>query len=296
MEVLVTGGTGFIGSRLCAELDSRGHSVTALARNPAEGNLPESVATVAGDVTEYETIEPAFDGREAVVNLVALSPLYKPRGGDAMHDRIHRGGTENAVRAAEEHGVDRFVQMSGIGADPNAPTAFLRAKGRAEEIVKNAAFERVIIRPTVVFGEGCELIPFIRKVAPPYLTPLPGGGRTRMQVLWRGDLIPMLAGAVEDEEYLGGTYELGGPDRLTLAEIADLVHRANGRSTTVIPIPMPLAGLGMSIGGKIPGFPFGADQYRSLKMDLVVSSNDVDEFGVEEDDLRSLADYLGIAR
>lgn len=294
MDVLVTGGTGFIGSRLCAELDSRGHSVTALARDPDTGDLPASIERVAGDVTDPGSLDGALEGIDTVVNLVALSPLFKPRGGKDMHDRVHRAGTENVVRAAEAAGVERIVQLSGIGADPNGPTGFLRAKGQAEEIVKASDLDWVIVRPTVVFGDGGELLPFIRKVAPPYLTPLPGGGRTRMQVIWVEDLVPMLADTVEHDEYVGGTYELGGPDRLPLARIAELVHAADGRSSTVIPIPMSLAGVGMTIGGMVPGFPFGRDQYRSLKMDLVVSENDVEEFGVTEDDLRSLADYLGL--
>jgi len=296
MEILVTGGTGFIGRRLCAELDSRGHSVTAMARTPDDGDLPESVTMVTGDVTDPASIEGAFEGRDVVVNLVALSPLFKPRGGNQMHDRVTRGGTENAVREAESAGVDRFVQLSGINADPNGRTAFLRAKGQAEEIVKASEMDWVIIRPTAVFGEGGEFIPFIKKVALPYLTPLPGGGRTRMQVIWVEDLVPILADAVEGEEYVGGIYEVGGPDRLTIARIADLIHRSEGRSTAVIPIPMPLAGLGMTLGGMLPGFPFGADQYRSLQMDLVVSENDIDDFGIEESHLRSLADYLGVAQ
>jgi NADH dehydrogenase len=296
MEILVTGGTGFIGSRLCTELDSRGHTVTALARNPDESDLPESIERAAGDVTDPASLEPAMAGMDTVVNLVALSPLFKPRGGNVMHDRVHRAGTENAVRAAEDAGVDRFVQLSGINADPNGPTAFLRAKGQAEELVKASELDWVIIRPTAVFGDGGEFIPFIRKVALPYLTPLPGGGRTRMQVIWVEDLVPMLADAVEGEEHVGQTYEIGGPDRLPLARIADLVHSAAGRSTAVIPIPMPLAGFGMTLGGMLPGFPFGADQYESLKLDLVVSENDVDAFGVDETELRSLADYLGVAQ
>jgi len=296
MEILVTGGTGFIGSRLCAELDSRGHSVTAMARNPDDGDLPDSVTNVTGDITDPASIEGAFDGHDAVVNLVALSPLFKPRGGNQMHDRVTRGGTENAVREAESAGVDRFVQLSGIGADPNGPTAFTRAKGQAEEIVKASDLDWVIVRPTAVFGEGGEFIPFIKKVALPYLTPLPGGGRTRMQVIWVEDLAPILAAAVEEDEYVGGVYEIGGPDRLTIATIADLIHRSEGRSTAVLPIPMPLAGIGMAVGGLVPGFPFGTDQYRSLKMDLVVSENDVDEFGIDESELRSLADYLGVAQ
>ena len=296
MNIIVAGGTGFIGSRLCTALDSRGHSVAAMARTPDDGDLPASVSIVSGDLTEAASIEGAFDGVDVVVNLVSLSPLFKPRGGNRMHDRVHRKGTENAVRAAEAADVDRFVQMSGIHASPDAPTAYLRAKGRAEELVKGSALDWVIFRPTVAFGEGAEIVPFIRKVALPYLTPLPGGGRTRMQVIWVQDLIPMLADGVEGNEFVGGTYELGGPDRLTIARIAELVHAADGRPTNVVPIPMPLAGMGMSLGGMIPGFPFSADQYRSLKLDLVVSENDVDAFGVQESDLKPFAEYLGVER
>ncbi|MEF8974407.1 MAG: NAD(P)H-binding protein, partial [Haloarcula sp.] len=131
MDVLVVGGTGFIGQHLCRELDDRGHAVTALSRSPADATLPDGVETVAGDVTEYDSIEGAFEGQDAVYYLVALSPLFKPDGGDKMHERIHLGGTESTVQAAEEHGVDRFVQLSALGADPNGDTHYIRSKGRA---------------------------------------------------------------------------------------------------------------------------------------------------------------------
>jgi len=73
-----------------------------------------------------------------VVNLVALSPLFEPKGGNVMHDRIHRKGTENLVRAAEEGGAERFLQLSALGADPDGDTAYIRAKGQAEEIVRES--------------------------------------------------------------------------------------------------------------------------------------------------------------
>lgn len=294
MEVLATGGTGFLGSELCRELDDRGHEVTALARNPDDADLPAGVRAATGDVTEYETIAEVIDGHDAVVNLVALSPLFEPRGGNRMHDIVHLGGTQNCVRAAESGGVERFVQLSGIHADPNGPTAYLRAKGRAESVVLDASLESTIIRPTAVFGQGGEFLPFIKKVAPPYLTPLPGGGRTRFQPIARDDFIPMLADAVESDEHRGATYEIGGPEIYTLAEIAKMLHRADGRASTVVPIPMPLAGLGMTLGSVIPGFPFGTDQYRSLKLDLVVAENDVKRFGRSVDELMTLTAYLGL--
>lgn len=292
MNILVAGGTGFIGSALCRELADRDHQVTALARNPQANDLPETIDVVAGDVTDYETLPPIADGQDVFVNLVALSPLYEPKGGNQRHDHVHRGGTENCVRAAEAAGVDRFVQLSGIHADPTGPTAYLRAKGRAEEIVQESTLDWVILRPTVVFGEGGEFLPFTKKVAPPYVTPLPGGGRTRFHPIWIKDFTLILADATEDDQHTGNIYEVGGPEIYTLAEIARLVHQADGRPATIIPIPMALAGIGMTIGGAIPGFPFGPDQYRSLQLDLVVAENDIAAFGLTESDLTPLDEYL----
>jgi NADH dehydrogenase len=296
MEILVTGGTGFIGRNLSRELADRGHDVIALSRGRGDADLPAGVEWVEGDVTEPETLAEPMTGVDAVVNLVAISPLTRPKGGEGVHDAVHRAGTENVVRAAEAADVDRILQLSGIHADPNGPTAYLRAKGRAEELVRESDLEPVIVRPTTVFGDGDEIRSFVKKVAPPYVTPLPGGGRLRFQLIWVGDIVPMMADALEGEEYQGETYEIGGADVLTLAEIAKLVHRADGRPATVIPIPMALAGLGMTVGQYVPGFPFGPAQYESIQLDLVTRDNDIDAFGVDPSDLRTFREYLGLER
>ena len=293
MRVLVVGGTGFIGTALCAELKRRGHDVTALSRNPGGADLPGGVNRSMGDVTRYGSISGAFEGMDAVYNLVALSPLFKPSGGDGMHDRIHRQGTEHVVRAAAEHGVDRLVQMSALGADPDGTTAYIRSKGRAEGLVTDSGLAYTIFRPSVVFGDGGEFVSFTKLLAPPYVSALPGGGKTRFQPIWVGDLVPMLADAAADDAHVGETYEIGGPDKLTLAEIARLIHRSDGRSTTVVPVPMALAKIGLSVGDLIPGFPMGTDQYRSLQFDNVTDDNDVDAFDVRVGELTTLKAYLG---
>ena len=288
MKVLVTGGTGFIGTYLCNELADRGHDVTALARTPDGSGLADGVETAVGDVTAYDSIEGAFEGQDAVVHLVSLSPLFQPKGGDQAHFEVHLGGTENAVRAAKAHDVDRFVQMSGLGADPDGPTAFLRAKGQAEDVVRESSLDWVIVRPSVVFGEGDEFVGFTKTLTPPGIAALPGGGKTRFQPIWVGDLVPMLADAVEDDVHVGQTYDIGGPEALTLREIAKLVRRR----VAIVPIPMALAGVGLTIGGALPGFPMGPDQYRSLKVDNTTADNDVSAFGVDPDDLLTLSSYL----
>jgi NADH dehydrogenase len=297
MKVLVAGGTGFIGSYLCRALAERGHDVTALARSGGEPSEGVDVAT--GDVTDYDSIAGAVEGQDAVVNLVALSPLFEPKGGNVMHDRIHRGGTENLVRAAEDAGVEGFLQLSALGADPDGDTAYIRAKGQAEEIVRESDLDWTIFRPSVVFGEGGEFVSFTKRLKGMFapgvpLYPLPGGGKTRFQPIHVEDLVPMLADALEDDEHVGETYEIGGPETLTLRQVTDLVYEAEKKGVTIVPLPMPLAKVGLTVLGAVPGFPMGPDQYRSLQFDNTTADNDVAAFGVETDELTTLAAHLGV--
>ncbi|WP_281193999.1 complex I NDUFA9 subunit family protein [Halorubrum sp. F4] len=297
MKVLVAGGTGFIGSYLCRALVEDDHEVTAMSRSPAE--TPEGVDSAVGDVTAYDSITPAVEGHDAVVNLVALSPLFEPKGGNVMHDRIHRAGTENLVRAAEEAGADRFLQMSALGADPDGDTAYIRSKGQAEEIVRGSDLEWTTFRPSVVFGEGGEFVSFTKRLKGMFapgvpLYPLPGGGRTRFQPIHVEDLVPMLVAALESDEHVGEVYEVGGPETLTLREVTNLVYEAERKGVRIVPLPMPLARIGLTVLGAVPGFPMGGDQYRSLKFDNTTADNDVGAFGVDESEMTTLGAYLGV--
>ncbi|WP_132057956.1 complex I NDUFA9 subunit family protein [Halorussus amylolyticus] len=294
MNILVAGGTGFIGTNLVAELDDRGHDVTVLARDPDDADLPAGVERAKGDVTDVDSIEAAFEDQDAVVNLVSLSPLFKPSGG-ASHMAVHLGGTQNVIEAAERHGVRKIVQMSALGADPDGPTEYIRAKGQAEQVVEDSGLAYTTFRPSVVFGDGGEFVGFTKKLTTPYVTALPGGGKTRFQPIWVGDLVPILADGV-DEDHDGETYEIGGPEVLTMADVAKLAYRAEGKSLTVLPVPMALSKLGLTAADPIPFVPFGADQFRSLKMDNTVAHNDIDAFGVEAADLTTLAAYLGVEK
>ncbi|WP_227374696.1 complex I NDUFA9 subunit family protein [Haladaptatus halobius] len=292
MKVLVAGGTGFIGENLVRELHERGHEVTVLARNPDETDFPDAIKRAMGDVTALASIEGAFEGQDAVVNFVALSPLFKPPRG-LTHMSVHLGGTQNVVQAAEEHDVGKIVQISALGADPTGATEYIRAKGQAEEVVKGSDLRWTIFRPSVVFGEGSEFLSFTKTLTPPYLAPLPGGGKTRFQPIWVEDVVPILADGL-DEAHDGEIYEVGGPEVLTLADVAKLVRRAEGQPVTIVSLPMALAGAGLKAGGAIPGFPMGADQYRSLKFDNTVPDNDATDFGVEPEEMTTLGEYLDI--
>ena len=292
MKVLVTGGTGFIGTHLCAELAERSHEVTALSRTPSDTDLPDGVEPAIGDVTARDSLDHAFEGQEVVINLVSLSPLFKPTGGKT-HAEVHLGGTENVVDAAEDHGLRKIVQMSGLGADPNAQTEFLQTKGQAEEVVRSSNLAWTIVRPSVVFGDGGEFISFTKLLTTPYVAGLPGGGSTRFQPIWVEDLVPMVADCVE-ESHDGEIYEIGGPEVLTLADVTRLAYRAEGKPVRILPVPMVLARIGLTLAGAIPFIPMGADQYRSLGIDNTVTENDVSKFGVDSVSLRTLNEYLGV--
>jgi NADH dehydrogenase len=285
MDVLVAGGSGFIGRALCRVLVDRGHEVTAASRTPDADGLPAAVETAVADVSESD-LEELVDGHDAVINLVALPSHVQSRG--QSHEAVHFEGTRHLVAAAERTGVERFVQLSGLGVESGVDTAYFRAKRRAERVVRDADLEWVIYRPSVVFGDGCAFIPFIERISPPLATLLPGGERTWLQPIWVDDLAPMLADGLENDRHIGQCYEIGGPERLTLAET---VSRIRGGGT-VVPIPMGLAAIAAILVDPIPWVPFGRDQYRVLGLDNTTTDNDVTAFGVSPESLRTLSAYL----
>jgi uncharacterized protein YbjT (DUF2867 family) len=293
MEVHVTGGTGFVGSHLSNDLVRRGHDVVAVSRSPDSGpiEIDDAVERREGDVTQPETLD--FSGADVVVHLVALSPLVKPRG--KTHHEVTAVGTENVVEACERDGVERLVHMSALGADSDGETSYIRAKGDAESAVEESSLDAAVFRPSVVFGEGGDFVSFTKLLTTPYVTGLPGGGKNRFQPVYVEDLVEMLADAVEEEEHVGQTYEIGGPERLTLADMSRSVYEAEGKSLVVVPVPMPLARVGLAVADPLPFVPMGSDQYRSLKLDNVVEgTNDIGDFGMSVEDLTTFDEYLGL--
>ncbi|SIR00483.1 NADH dehydrogenase [Haladaptatus litoreus] len=285
MKVFVAGGSGFVGRSLCRVLDERGHNVTAASRNPDASELPASVETTTLDVRNPD-LSDVVAGHDAVVNLVALPSHSQLR--NRSHEAVHLGGTKHLVAASEATGVERFVQMSGLGVDSGVQTTYFRAKRRAERVVRESALDWVIYRPSVVFGDGCAFVPFIEQITPPVVAPLPGGGTMRMQPIWVEDLAPMFADGVEEARHAGKIYEIGGPEKPTFAEIIEAV--CDG--VTVVSVPMSVASVGFSIAERAPGVPFGRDQYRVLRHDNTTETNDVAVFGVAESDLRTFGAYL----
>lgn len=285
MNVLVAGGSGFVGRSLCRVLLDRGHGVTALSRSPITDGLPDGVETRAADITSDTLTGPVAD-HDAVVNLVALPAHVQPS--EQSHEVTHVQGTRRLIEASERAGIERFVQMSALGVDSGIETAYFDAKRRAEQTVRESSLSWVIYRPSVVFGDGCGFLSFLERWLPPVVAPFPGGGEMQIQPIWVEDLAPMLADGVEEKRHVGNAYELGGPEALSLAAVIELVCP----DRTVLSVPMPVAKAGLSVAELFPDIPLGHDQFRVLAHDNTVESNDVVAFRMAESDLRTLSAHL----
>ncbi|WP_458208627.1 complex I NDUFA9 subunit family protein [Haladaptatus sp. NG-SE-30] len=292
MNILVAGGDGFVGRNVCAELVDRGHAVTSLSRSPEAEVLPDAVELVSGDITNYDSIKEAFEAKDAAVNLTALPPLHQPRPG-TFHDTVCIGGVMNAVHAAQEHGVSRYIEMSSLGANPDSTIAYWRTQGLGDLVAQYSNLDWVILRPSFIFGEGSETFEFIKQYTTPYVTVLPAGGKQpSFQPIWVEDVARIVADAIEDDRHVGEVYDLGGPEVLTFGEVTRMLYLAEGKSVRIIPVPMQLVEIALSAAEPLQIIPLGIDQARALEMTNITDHNDITAFGLEETDLMRVAMYL----
>lgn len=279
MQNLVTvfGGSGFVGTQAVRYLAKAGWRVRVAVRNP---NLAYKMRLL-GDVGQIDvvqvnirnpaSIERALDGAIASLNLVGLLRETGRQGFQA----IHVMGTRNIAEAARKMGLTRVVQVSAIGADAKATSKYLRTKAEGEAAVREIYPDAVIVRPSIVFGNGDGF--FNRFAAMAQLSPalpLIGGGHTRFQPVFVGDVGQALAYAVADSAAAGQTYELGGPGVFSFKALMEKMLAETGQRRFLVPVPWPAANLlgqlGDLVGGIIPP-PVTADQVESLRTDNVVS-------------------------
>ena len=279
MQGLVTvfGGSGFIGAQVVRALAKRGYRVRIAVRRP---NVSYRMRTL-GEVGQIELVQAnlrnpasigrALDGAEACINLVGI--LYEQ--GRQGFQSVHARGAEEVAKAAAARGITRFVQMSALGADPESASKYARTKGIGEAAVRAAIPSAVIVRPSVVFGADDSLFNRFASLASLLpVIPLPGGGHTRFQPVFVGDLAQAIATAVIDPACAGKTYEIGGPKIYTYKELMELTLQAIHKKRFLVPLPWPVASL-LGAAAEIPGkfVPIRpvltADQVTLLKSDAV---------------------------
>ncbi|QEX14916.1 3-beta-hydroxy-Delta(5)-steroid dehydrogenase [Hypericibacter terrae] len=271
----VFGGSGFIGRYVVQRLAKRGWMVRAAVRRPDEalflkplGDVGQ-ITPIAANLRHQGSVEAAVAGADAVVNLVGL--LYQ--GGPQRFDAVHVEGAGRAAAAARKAGAAQFVQVSAIGADPASPAAYARTKAAGEAAVKSAFPQATVLRPSIVFGPEDQFFNrFARMARLTPVLPLIGGGHTRFQPVYVGDVADAVAAAVERQDAAGKTYELGGPEIRTFRELMVLMLQEIERRRLLVPIPFAIASLQGALLQLLPMPPLTLDQVRLLKRDNVVTA------------------------
>lgn len=278
--ITIIGGSGFIGRHVTRAMARAGHRVRVAVRRPDLAGhtqpmgFPGQVMPVQCNLRYEDSVVAACEGADVVINLVGV--LYS--AGAQTFSTLHADGAAVAARAAREGGASQFIQMSAIGADDESGSAYARTKAEGEA---NAAREfpgAIIVRPSIVFGPEDNFFNQFAAMArfSPAL-PLIGGGVTKFQPVFVGDVAEAIAALVAAGEATGKTYELGGPEVMTFRQLLQYVLKVTGRKRLLVPLPFPVARAVGLIAGLLPSPLITADQVELLKTDNVVSDAAVRE-------------------
>jgi NADH dehydrogenase len=281
VTVLVTGGTGFVGPKVVHALRAEERPVRVLARKPERQDQLRAwgCEIVAGDMTDAASLRRALEGCEAVVHLVALL-----LGSPAAFERVMVQGTRDLVAAAEEAGVRRFVLMSALGTSERAKdvSPYFRAKWEEEQAVEQSGLEHTTFRPSFIFGrDGGVLGNLIRLVRWSPVTPVVG--TRELQPIWVEDVAAYFARALEIGAKGNGTWELGGPDRLTWEELNERLRRVMGRRRLAFRMPTGLVKAGASAAELLPPLRGARSGVEMLELEDNVTdiSPAVEAFGIQ---------------
>ena len=296
--VTVFGGSGFVGTQAVRALARKGWRIRVAVRTPASavdlkvmGDVGQ-IQPVRCDITRPEDVANALRGADAAVNLVGILFETPGRGFKAGHV----DGSRNIAEACAALGVGRLVQMSAIGADAGSEADYGRSQGEAEAAVRAIRPDAVIIRPSIVFGNGDGFLNRFASMATiaPAL-PLIGGGATKFQPVWVGDVAEAIARSVARTDAAGRTFELGGPEVWSFKQILEYILRETGRSRLLAPLPFFAAGIIGSLAeitavlGIAPVLT--RDQVVMLKTDNVVAAgaDSLSDLGIEPTGLEAIA-------
>jgi NADH dehydrogenase len=271
----VLGGSGFIGRYVVQRLAARGDVVPVGCRHAEEarflmtfGNVGQ-IAAVSVAIDDEQVLPAFLDGANAVVNCVGI---LAERGRQTF-ERTHHLGPAGLARLAREAGVERLIHISAIAADSRSRSAYARTKAQGEAAVRDSFPTATILRPSIVFGPEDQFFNRFATMAmiSPAL-PLIGGGRTRFQPVYVGDVADAVLKCLEEPATAGRTYELGGPKIYTFRELVELLLGEIRRKRLLIDLPFGVAELQARLMALLPNPPLTPDQVELLKQDNVVSA------------------------
>ena len=271
-QLLLLGGTGFVGRSVCEALARADHALRIVvpSRRPERAKrlapLP-TVRLVGADVHDQAQLEALLDGCDAVVNLVAIL-----HGSAAAFERTHVELPRKLASACHVRGVARVVHVSALGADANGPSRYLRSKGRGEAVLREAGLELSVLRPSVIFGADDRFLNLFARLQALFpVLPL-AGAKARFQPVWVGDVAAAIGRCLSDRSTIGMTVECAGPQVFTLAELVRLTGRWSGHPRPVIALPDALGRLQALAMELVPGEPLmSRDNLDSMRVDNVAS-------------------------
>ncbi|MBX5459787.1 MAG: complex I NDUFA9 subunit family protein [Steroidobacteraceae bacterium] len=290
LNVCVLGGTGFVGTELVTRLAEAGHSVRVPTRHVARGNHLKVLPTlelVVANVHEPRVLGSLFDGMDVVINLIGTLNEH----GRATFRSVHADLAAKVVAAMRNARVPRLLHMSSLGAAPDAPSEYLRSKAEAERHVRSTeGLQATIFRPSVIFGPDDTLTNRFARLLKMSAGFLPlARPHARFAPIYLHDVAKAFVRALEDARTIGNTYELCGPDVMTLAELVRQTASAGGLPCHVIPLPDALARIQALVMGLLPGKPFTMDNFRSLTIDSVCRENGCARLGINPVSLHAVA-------
>jgi uncharacterized protein YbjT (DUF2867 family) len=294
--ITIIGGSGFIGRQLTRTLAKRGYRVRVACRRPDLASAtfppgtPGQIAFVQANVRFPDSLVAACQGAYAVVNATGTDQSR----GNQTYDAVIAFGSEAIAKAARAAGASLMIMVSGIGA--GAHEVARAAQAKAETATQKNFPGAMIVRPSVVFGPDDR---FFNKMASMArfspVMPLFGGGESKFQPVFVGDVAEALAKLIDGGTNTGKVYELGGPEVASLKELTQFTLDAAQRKRLLLPVPWGIAGLIGSIAGLLPGAPIDADQIDLIKPDNIVSDTakregrDLAGLGITPRSFRSIA-------
>ena len=266
-RAFVTGGTGFVGRAVVQALRAQGCAVRCLVRRGSERDLHGlgAIERIEGDVMSRESLEQGMAGCDAVIHLVGI--IREQPSAGATFERVHTQGTINVLEAAAAVGARRYVHMSALGTRAGARSRYHRTKWAAEEAVRASPVPWTIFRPSIIYGRGDGFVTMLaRMIERLPVVPVIGTGRQRLQPVPVAHVAQGFVRALTLDASVKHTYEVGGPEPLTMVDLVDRVAAAMGRRRPLkAHAPLGLVRAVTRVLYRFPDYPLTPDQLLMLE-------------------------------